>query len=113
MQAVEVIGQKYCHPHFGRGNADLPSGLAAGRSGCGIAQKQWPGSKSCRDAHWTGLWQMNLYLNYAREHLTNRDDNAPIGLILCSERDTAVAHYALGNLDNQVLAREYQLTAAG
>jgi predicted nuclease of restriction endonuclease-like (RecB) superfamily len=53
--------------------------------------------------------QMNLYLNYAREHWTNEDENPPIGLILCSEHDAAVAHYALGNLGNQVLAREYQL----
>ena len=54
--------------------------------------------------------QMNLYLNYAREHWTNLEENPPVGLILCSERDAAVAHYALGNLGNQVLAREYQLT---
>ncbi len=53
--------------------------------------------------------QMNLYLNYAREHWTNPDENAPIGLILCSEHDAAVAHYSLANLGNQVLAREYQL----
>src|SRR5580693_4353418 len=53
--------------------------------------------------------QMNLYLNYARERWTNPDENAPIGLILCSEHDTAIAHYALGNLSNQVLAREYHL----
>lgn len=53
--------------------------------------------------------QMNLYLNYAREHWANQDENPPIGLILCSEQDTVVAHYALGNLVNQVLAREYQL----
>jgi predicted nuclease of restriction endonuclease-like (RecB) superfamily len=53
--------------------------------------------------------QMNLYLNYAREHWTNADENPPIGLILCSEHDAAVAHYSLGNLGNQVLAREYQL----
>src|SRR5439155_2100037 len=53
--------------------------------------------------------QMNLYLNYAREHWAHPHENPPVGLILCSERDTAVAHYALGNLTNQVLAREYQL----
>jgi predicted nuclease of restriction endonuclease-like (RecB) superfamily len=53
--------------------------------------------------------QMNLYLNYAREHWTHTHENPPVGLILCSERDTAVAHYALGNLSNQVLAREYNL----
>jgi hypothetical protein len=52
---------------------------------------------------------MNLYLNYAREHWTHPDENPPIGLILCSEKDTAIAHYSLGNLSNRVLAREYQL----
>jgi predicted nuclease of restriction endonuclease-like (RecB) superfamily len=53
--------------------------------------------------------QMNLYLNYAREHWAHAHENPPIGLILCSEKDAAVARYALGNLPNQVLAREYQL----
>ncbi len=52
---------------------------------------------------------MNLYLNYAREHWTHPHENPPVGLILCSEKDTAVAHYALGNLSNKVLAREYRL----
>ena len=54
--------------------------------------------------------QMNLYLNYAREHWTHSDENSPIGLILCSERNDVVAHYALGNMSNRVLAREYRLT---
>ena len=53
--------------------------------------------------------QMNLYLNYAREHWTNPEENSPIGLILYSEHDAAVAHYFPANLGNQVLAREYQL----
>jgi len=53
--------------------------------------------------------QMNLYLNFAREHWTHTHENPPVGLILCSEKDAAVAHYSLGNLSNQVLAREYQL----
>ena len=53
--------------------------------------------------------QMNLYLNYAREHWIHPHENPPVGLIRCSEKDAAVAHYALGNLTNQVLAREYQL----
>jgi predicted nuclease of restriction endonuclease-like (RecB) superfamily len=53
--------------------------------------------------------QMNLYLNYAREHWSLPDENPPVGLILCSEQDSAVAHYALEGLRNTVLAREYQL----
>ena len=51
--------------------------------------------------------QMNLYLNYARAHWTNEDENPPIGLILCADKDEAVAHYALGGLENQVIAARY------
>ncbi len=53
--------------------------------------------------------QMNLYVNYAAEHLTLADENPPIGLILCSEPNAAVAHYALNNLLNTVLAAQYRL----
>jgi predicted nuclease of restriction endonuclease-like (RecB) superfamily len=54
--------------------------------------------------------QMHLYLNYAREHWTNLDENPPVGLILCTEQDAAVARYALQGLPNKVLASEYKLT---
>jgi predicted nuclease of restriction endonuclease-like (RecB) superfamily len=54
--------------------------------------------------------QMHLYLNYAREHWTHPDENPPVGLILCAQKDTAVAHYALEGLPNKVLAAEYRMT---
>jgi len=53
--------------------------------------------------------QMNLYLNYAREHWTHPGENPPVGLILGAKGDEAMAHYALGNLRNKVLASEYRL----
>jgi hypothetical protein len=53
--------------------------------------------------------QMHLYLNYAREHWANPGENPPVGLILCSEKDAAVAHYALEGLPNKVLAAEYRM----
>ena len=52
--------------------------------------------------------QMNLYLNYAQENWTQTEENPPVRLILRLEKDAAVAHYALGNLNNKVLAREYR-----
>ena len=52
--------------------------------------------------------QMNLYLNYAQEHWTHEDENPPVGLILCSQKDEAVAHYALEGLSNKVMAAEYR-----
>jgi predicted nuclease of restriction endonuclease-like (RecB) superfamily len=52
--------------------------------------------------------QMHLYLNYAREHWTKPGENPPVGLILCTEKGAAEAHYALDNLPNKILAAEYQ-----
>src|SRR5262249_20482388 len=54
--------------------------------------------------------QMHLYLNYARQHWTRPDENPPVGLILCAQRDTAVAHYALEGSRNRVLAAQYRTT---
>lgn len=53
--------------------------------------------------------QMHLYCNYAREHWTQPGENPPVGLILSSEKDDAVAHYALEGLPNKILARAYRL----
>jgi predicted nuclease of restriction endonuclease-like (RecB) superfamily len=53
--------------------------------------------------------QMHLYLNYARENWTHKDENPPVGLILCAEKDAAVARYALEGLPNKVLAAEYRM----
>ena len=53
--------------------------------------------------------QMHLYCNYAKEHWTLPDENPPVGLILCSQKDEAVAHYALEGLPNTVLASRYQM----
>jgi len=52
--------------------------------------------------------QMHLYLNYAREHWTLPGENPPVGLILCAEKDHAVAKYALEGLPNKVMATEYR-----
>jgi predicted nuclease of restriction endonuclease-like (RecB) superfamily len=52
--------------------------------------------------------QMHLYLNYAREHWMKAGENPPVGLILCTEKGVAEAHYALDNLPNKVLAAEYR-----
>ena len=39
--------------------------------------------------------QMHLYLNYAREHWMVPGENPPVGLILCAEKDSAVAKPSL------------------
>ena len=53
--------------------------------------------------------QMHFYLNYAREHWVQEGENPPVGLILCSEKDEALARYALEGLSNKVMAAEYRI----
>ncbi len=52
--------------------------------------------------------QMHTYLNYAGKHWTHEGENPPIGLILCTQKDEALAHYMLDNLPNRVLTAEYR-----
>ena len=54
--------------------------------------------------------QMNLYLNYAKEHMMEPGENDPVGLILCSEKSNTVVRYAMGGIKATVFASEY-LTA--
>jgi predicted nuclease of restriction endonuclease-like (RecB) superfamily len=53
--------------------------------------------------------QMHLYLNYARQNWVRKGENPPVGLILCAEKDEAVAKYALEGLPNKVMAAEYRM----
>lgn len=50
---------------------------------------------------------------YVLEFLDLKDEysegeNPPVGLILCAQKDAAVAHYALDGLPNEVMAAEYR-----
>lgn len=51
--------------------------------------------------------QMNLYLNYAREHLMMPGEAEPVGIILCSEKNDTVVKYATGGINTQVFASTY------
>jgi predicted nuclease of restriction endonuclease-like (RecB) superfamily len=55
------------------------------------------------------IGQMLLYSGYADEHWRMEGENPPIGLILCDQNNTALAHYTLENLPNKILASEYQM----
>ena len=54
--------------------------------------------------------QMHFYLNYARKHWGREAENAPVVLILCPEKDEALARYALEGLPTKVTATEYRIT---
>lgn len=51
--------------------------------------------------------QMNMYLNYAKAHWTHKDENPPIGLILCATKDEHMVRYAIEGLGDRVHAAAY------
>lgn len=53
--------------------------------------------------------QMNVYLNYYKENESSQGDNPPIGIILCSQKDDALVHYATGGLSQEVFVSQYLL----
>lgn len=55
------------------------------------------------------IGQMLLYTGYAAEHWREEGENPPVGLILCDQKNDALAHYTLENLPNKVLASEYKM----
>jgi predicted nuclease of restriction endonuclease-like (RecB) superfamily len=53
------------------------------------------------------IGQMHLYCNFAREHWMQRGENPPVGLILCTDKNDALARYAMEGLGSKMLVREY------
>ena len=51
--------------------------------------------------------QLNMYLNYYAAEVNDPDDNPPIGIILCTDKDSVGAEYALGGLSNNIFASRY------
>ena len=57
----------------------------------------------------SAVGQLNMYLNYYANEINDENDNSPIGIILCTEKDNIAVEYALGNLNSQIFASKYVL----
>jgi hypothetical protein len=51
--------------------------------------------------------QMNVYLNYFKENEMTEGDNPPIGLILCGDKNKAMARYATSGMDSQLFVSKF------
>ena len=53
--------------------------------------------------------QMNLYLNYLKEEVAYPDENPPVGILLCANRDAEEVHFATAGMDNQLFVSRYMV----
>ncbi len=52
---------------------------------------------------------MQMYVNYYHRELTAKDENPPIGIILCLDKSEAVVRYTLPEDNKQIFASRYKL----
>ncbi|WP_202978159.1 PDDEXK nuclease domain-containing protein [Mariprofundus erugo] len=55
------------------------------------------------------IGQLNTYVNWYRRNMMADDDNPPIGILLCTDKNHALVEYALAGMDNQLFVSKYQL----
>jgi predicted nuclease of restriction endonuclease-like (RecB) superfamily len=53
--------------------------------------------------------QLNTYVSYYKKNEMHPGDNPPVGLLLCTEKNEALAEYALGGMDNKLFISKYKL----
>jgi predicted nuclease of restriction endonuclease-like (RecB) superfamily len=51
--------------------------------------------------------QMNFYLNWWRENVTASDEQPPVGILLCSDKDHTKVQFATAGMDNKLFVSRY------
>ena len=55
------------------------------------------------------IGQLNTYVSWYDRNVRTADDNPPVGILLCTEKDHALVEYALAGMDNSLFVSRYQL----
>jgi predicted nuclease of restriction endonuclease-like (RecB) superfamily len=55
------------------------------------------------------IGQLNTYVSWYKKNVMNHDDNPPVGILLCTQKDQTLVEYALAGMDNNLFVSRYQL----
>lgn len=55
------------------------------------------------------IGQLNTYVSWYRANMMTTSDNPPVGILLCTGQNKALAEFALAGMDNQLFVSKYQL----
>jgi len=55
------------------------------------------------------IGQLNTYVSWYKQNMMVKDDNPPVGILLCTQKDHALVEYALAGMDNRLFVSRYQL----
>lgn len=52
--------------------------------------------------------QLNTYIQYYKKNVQQENDNPPIGILLCTNRNEELVEYALGGMDENLFVSQYK-----
>jgi len=55
------------------------------------------------------IGQLNTYLNFYKEDISEQGDNQPVGILLVAEKDHALVKYATAGMDEHLFVQKYLL----
>ncbi|WP_419421382.1 PDDEXK nuclease domain-containing protein (plasmid) [Legionella sp. D16C41] len=55
------------------------------------------------------IGQLNTYVSWYKQNMMSEGDNPPVGILLCTDKNHALAEYALAGMDNQLFVSKYLL----
>ena len=55
------------------------------------------------------IGQLNTYVSWYRKNVKQTGDNDPIGILLCTAKNSTLVEYALAGMDNQLFVSKYML----
>jgi predicted nuclease of restriction endonuclease-like (RecB) superfamily len=53
------------------------------------------------------IGQLNTYINYFKEEISEKNDNAPVGILLVADKDHALVKYATAGMDKNLFVQQY------
>lgn len=62
-----------------------------------------------RKFNYADVAQLNMYVSYYRERIMRNDDNAPIGILLCTDTSSEMVKYATAGMDENIFISKYLL----
>ncbi len=62
-----------------------------------------------RKFNYADIAQLNMYVSYYREQIMRNDDNAPIGILLCTDASSEMVKYATAGMDENLFISKYLL----
>ncbi len=53
------------------------------------------------------IGQLNTYLNFFKDEIAEKSDNAPVGILLVAEKNSALVKYATAGMDDNLFVQQY------